>query len=148
MADLQSSGKPAGSPIKHTLQLDIYFTLGNVLTQREDNSIKILKFCNLSSRFKGVSVLWLKADGHEPYRPSHTTHPTAKNAVIFLTYYQQLFFHNLQRFFQQRYIWATIFKTFFQKNLCSSVCSLIIFVAIAVYYSLYLDWNVTVNMQV
>ena len=31
-------------------------------------------------------------------------------------------FHNSSNFLQQFYIWATIFKDFFRKNLCSVVC--------------------------
>ena len=51
---------------------------------------------------------------------SHTTHKTAKNASIFHTHH--VFFAQLQRFFQQFYIWTTIFTTIFFAKIFAVLC--------------------------
>ena len=47
-------------------------------------------------------------------RPSHTITETTKKDVIFHTHYN--FFSQLQRFFQQFYIWTTILPTIFSEK--------------------------------
>ena len=55
-----------------------------------------------------------------PMRPSHTTTETAKKVVVVHTHYN--FFSQLKRFFQQYYIWTTIFtKIFSEKFLWKSL---------------------------
>ena len=53
-------------------------------------------------------------------KPSHTTHKTAKTAVIFHTHYD--FFSQLQQFFQQFYIQATISQRFFGRKILVVLC--------------------------
>ena len=53
-------------------------------------------------------------------RPSHTTTETTKNVVIVHTHYN--FFAQLQRFFQQFYIWTTIFTAIFFAKIFAVLC--------------------------
>ena len=56
-----------------------------------------------------------------PLRPSLITTKTAKRVVIFHTHYN--FFLQLQRFFQQFYIWTTIFAKIFSEKSFENLCS-------------------------